>query len=154
MLFPVFGSLHRSAPIEVKRLYNYGFKIIILILGPILLIVGFGSSFLLSFWLGPEFSRQGATVMRILCVGVLINSLAAVPFAFVQGVGRPDLTAKCHIIEIPIYMTLLWLLGSNFGINGVAWAWTMRVILDFILLVTLTRRIQYKMLLTSSGGVV
>lgn len=149
VLFPVFGSLHRSAPKEVQRLYNNGLKILALILAPILLLLGIGAPFLLSFWLGPEFSRQGAWVLRVLCVGVLINSLAAVPFAFVQGLGRPDLTAKCHIIEIPIYMVLLWLLGTHFGIIGVAWAWTIRVTLDFILLIILTEYMQKKILMPS-----
>jgi hypothetical protein len=44
------------------------------------------------------------------------------------------LTAKLHILELPIYgLCLLWLLG-RFGIEGVAVAWLIRIVLDTVLL--------------------
>ena len=34
--------------------------------------------------------REGTSVLQILSVGVLINSLALVPYNLLQGIGRPD----------------------------------------------------------------
>jgi len=142
VLFPMFGALYRTNLPEAVRLYHKGLMTVTLVLGPILLILGIGARFILYYWLGPEFARQGGPVMRVLCFGVFINALAAVPYAFIQGTARPDLTAKFHIIEAPIYIFILWILGSNFGIVGVAWAWTWRVIFDFILLAIGAHRIH------------
>jgi O-antigen/teichoic acid export membrane protein len=72
--------------------------------------------------------------MQVIGLGVLINSLGHTPFAFLQGIGRPDLPAKFHIIELPIYIVLVWILLSEFGIVGAACAWTLRVLLDTFLL--------------------
>ena len=144
-LFPMFGALHRVDPKEVRRLYNKGIKSILMILAPTLLILAVGAHMLLSRWINADFAEHGTAVMQILCLGVFINSLAYVPYSFIQGVARPDLTAKFHMIEIPFYLIILWLFGSRFGVVGVAWAWTIRVILDYILLSMAARTLQSSM---------
>lgn len=142
VLFPMFGALHNVDPYEAARLYRKGLKIIFLILAPILLVLAASAHVILLHWLGADFARYGSGVMRILCLGVLINSLATVPFAFIQGVARPDLTAKFHLVEAPLYLFALWILGAHFGISGVAWSWTLRVTLDLILLYFAAQRLQ------------
>ena len=47
---------------------------------------------------------------------------------------RPDLTAKFHLFELPIYAGLVWFLIGRMGIAGAALAWTLRVTLDAVLL--------------------
>ena len=63
---------------------------------------------------------------------MLINSLAFVPFGFIQAAGRPDLTAKLHLLELAPYLGLLWLGMVQFGLQGVAMVWTGRVAVDAI----------------------
>ncbi|WP_257313838.1 flippase [Geothrix fuzhouensis] len=151
VLFPMFGALHRANPFEAIRLYRKGMRTIFLVLAPILLALGLGAHWLLLHWLGPTFAQRGSAIMQILCLGVLANSLAAVPFAFIQGAARPDLTAKFHLIEGPLYIILLMSLGSRLGILGVAWAWTLRVALDLILLEVAARRIQSRLTVFSNS---
>ena len=142
VLFPLFGALHRTDPVETNRLYRKGLTTVFLVLAPILLGLAIGSHWILLHWLGLNFAQQGSGVMRILCLGVLINALATVSFAFIQGVGRPDLTARFHVAEVPIYLASLWVLGKHFGILGVAWAWTLRVSIDLVLLALASQRLQ------------
>ena len=94
----------------------------------------------LKLWLGAEFAEHSYRVLQVLAVGVFINSLALVPFALVQGVGRPDVTATLHLIELPVYLGLLWWLISTRGIEGAAIAWTARVAVDALFLFGLARR--------------
>jgi len=79
-------------------------------------------------------------VLQWLAVGVFINSVAQVPFALVQGVGKPDLTAKLHLIELPAYLAALWWLTRTHGIEGAAIAWTARAIVDALVLFVLAKR--------------
>ncbi len=72
-----------------------------------LIIVGLAKEILV-IWLGVEFAEQSYRVMQILTVGVLINGIANVPFALVQGAGRADLTAKINILELPLYLVVMW----------------------------------------------
>lgn len=88
----------------------------------------------LGVWMGHDFSVQSTPMLRWLAVGLLVNSMARIPHAFLQAIGRPYVTAKLHMLELPIYGAGLWLLLSHFGILGAAIAWAGRMTLDFLLL--------------------
>jgi O-antigen/teichoic acid export membrane protein len=100
---------------------------------PLLLVIAFARQ-ILGFWLGADYAAQGTLVLQILAAGVLINSLAQILFSLLQGLGRPDLVAKFHVIELPLYGVLLWFLLKHMGIAGAALAWTLRVTADALLL--------------------
>jgi O-antigen/teichoic acid export membrane protein len=80
-------------------------------------------------------------VLQILSAGVLFNSLAVVPFTAIHAAGRADLSAKAHLIELPLYLLTLWFLVRHFGIEGVAFAWLLRVVLDYLLMFSIARRL-------------
>jgi O-antigen/teichoic acid export membrane protein len=84
--------------------------------------------------LGPAFAEESTLVLQILAVGVLINSLAHTPYSLVQVLGRPDLTAKFHLAELPLHVLLSWWLISLWGTTGAALAWSIRVAVDALLL--------------------
>jgi O-antigen/teichoic acid export membrane protein len=89
---------------------------------------------LLRIWLGADVAAQAATATRILAIGVMINALAFVPANFLSALGRPDLNAKFHLIELVVQVPIAWWLVNSFGIPGAALAWTFRVTLDALLL--------------------
>jgi len=60
------------------------------------------------------------------------------PFALIQGFGRPDMTAKFHVAELLLYIPLMWLLVKHMGIIGGAIAWFLRVTIDAVLLFTVS----------------
>lgn len=134
-LFPEFSALAIHADSgRLEMLFARALKYVLISVGMFVVVLFFMAPMLLQEWLGVEFAKSSLGVFRILTVGVLINSLAIIPFNLLQGVGRPDITAKFHLLEFPLYLFLLWLLIRNFGINGAALAWTLRVSLDASLL--------------------
>jgi O-antigen/teichoic acid export membrane protein len=96
---------------------------------------------LLAFWLGPEFARESSTVLQVLTVGLILNSIARIPYATVQAVGRPDVTAKFHVAELPFYVAILAGATRAWGLTGAAVAWTVRVAADGVLLFVAQRRL-------------
>jgi O-antigen/teichoic acid export membrane protein len=139
VLFPAFAGTYQTDPSRSIRLFSQGMKITWVVLFPIiLLLVAFAHEGLL-LWLGPNFAAKSARVLQWLAAGVLINSLAQIPFAMVQGAGRPDLTAKLHIIELPFYFLALWYLIRGYGVDGAAMAWTLRAAIDVVALLFLVR---------------
>jgi O-antigen/teichoic acid export membrane protein len=84
----------------------------------------------LALWMGTEFARASAPVVQALAVGLLANSVAQIPFAWIQARGRPDVTAVLHIAELPVYAAALWWLTGRYGIVGAAWAWSLRAAVD------------------------
>lgn len=141
-IFPAFSALQGGKNEKrLKTLFARSVKYILLATGPVVIVIWLFAGEMLHIWLGADFVAESTSAMQILAVGVLINSLGQTPFAFLQGVGRPDLPAKFHLIELPVYVALAWILVSKFGIVGAAEAWTLRVALDTFLLYWATFRI-------------
>lgn len=134
VLFPAFAASYATKPYHAYELFVHGLKTIFLLLFPITLVLVTFAHEGLSFWLGDDFAENGAQVLQWLAAGVLVNSLAQVPFALVQAAGRPDLTAKLHLVELPFYLLLLWFLSTRIGIQGVAIAWMVRAVVDMLFL--------------------
>ncbi|HEV2989809.1 MAG TPA: flippase [Candidatus Angelobacter sp.] len=134
-VFPAFSTLYASESHQrMEELYSRSLKSILLVSGPMLLILAAFSRQILSAWLGPDFAAKSASTLEVLCLAVLINCIAFVPFGLLQGLGRPDLTAKFHLLETPFYALALWFLLPRFGLVGAAWAWVLRISLDAALL--------------------
>lgn len=134
-VFPAFGSLHAAESQErLQQLYTRSVKSILLVSGPLLLILAAFARKILANWLGPDFAARGTATLQILAFGVLLNCIAFVPFGLLQGLGRPDLTAKFHLIELPFYSITLWFFLAKMGLTGAACAWTLRVVVDTVLL--------------------
>jgi O-antigen/teichoic acid export membrane protein len=141
VLFPAFSMAVVSDRARLVFLFESGSKYIFLALFPITLILIVFAPEALHFWLGSDFARQSAPVAQILAIAVFINSLSHIPFVHVQGAGRPDITAKLHLAELPIYIVALVLLAKTMGIRGVALAWLLRVIIDSGLLFVFSWRL-------------
>jgi O-antigen/teichoic acid export membrane protein len=99
-------------------------------LTPPILLSMFGMRPFLTWWLGNEFAGDPVTVGQIIALGLWLNSLAHLPYTLLQGQSRPDLIAKCHLIELPLYLALLLIGLHAWGVVGVAAIWAVRVGLD------------------------
>lgn len=136
VLFPAFSTLGAERGLEAAgTLLLRSVRVIGALLAPLVLVIGVLAPEIMRLWLGPEFQAQSGAVLRVLALGFLVNSLAHAPYAMVQAMGRPDLTAKFHLLELPVHVIVAFLLVKKFGVLGAAWAWTLRVVLDTALLV-------------------
>jgi O-antigen/teichoic acid export membrane protein len=130
-LFPRFSMLSRPEAAAVGR---DAVSTMLAMMTPLTIIGIVLLDPFLRIWVGEDIARSSAPVGVVLLVGMWVNSLAFIPYAFLQAQGRPDLTAKFHLLEVPPYVGGL-VLGLHFGgITGAAWAWTGRVTLDAVLL--------------------
>jgi O-antigen/teichoic acid export membrane protein len=140
VMFPAFSTSFVQDRDRAAMLYARSVKYLLLVLFPLILLVVALAQDGLKIWLGADFALHSARVLQWLAVGAFINCLASSPFAVVQGVGRPDLTAKLHLIELPLYFAALFWLTKTQGIEGAAMAWTGRIALDAFVMFALAKR--------------
>lgn len=140
VLFPAFSTSFVQDHNRTGMLFRQGVKYLFLALFPVTLVIVTLAHEGLDIWLGAEFEQNSTGVLQWLAVGVFINSLAHIPFALVQGVGRPDLTAKLHLSELPFYLIAVWWLIHLYGIEGAAMAWVARVAVDGLILFAMAMR--------------
>ena len=140
-LFPAFSSIDAASGREhTAALYARSVRYLILSLGPVVLALVMLAPDIMAVWLGEEFARESSPALRILAVGFFINSIAFLPFAFLTGINRPDLPARFHLLEFPIFLALAWIMMPRWGATGAAIVWTIRVALDSALLLTAAHR--------------
>lgn len=140
VLFPAFTQLLQNDTATAAALYNRSMLGIGAVMLPLVLVVFVFAEEGLAWWINEEFSQQGYWVAKFLAIGVFVNSFGLISQAFVQGYGRPDLTAKLHLAELIIYVPYLWLLIEESGIDGAALAWTIRVAISTAVLFYLGQR--------------
>jgi O-antigen/teichoic acid export membrane protein len=134
-LFPVFSkNLAEKNYSDAYVLYKKSMKIIFLLMGAVTASIIISVDFGLEMWLGHEFSEKSSAVASILAVGILFNSLAQIPMAYVQASGDVRSASLIHVFELFVYIPTLFLMMHLFGISGVAMAWTLRALLDLVLL--------------------
>lgn len=141
VLYPALTTAFAADEARLVRLFGRAVDGLLLVMLPPLALVVLFAPEGLALWLGGEFAAKSTAVLRWLALGVFINSLGRVPHALVQGVGRPDLTAKLHLMELLPYAGALWLLVRYIGIEGAAAAWTARIVLDTAALFWLAGRV-------------
>lgn len=141
VLFPAFATTLTADRDRVPALFGRACRVVILAMLPLIALIALFAPEILSAWVGHTLAVHSAVVLRWLAVGVLINSVARLPHALIQGAGRPDLVAKLHFVEVPIYLAVLWFLLGVYGIEGAAIAWTLRVGFDTLALFWLGGRL-------------
>jgi O-antigen/teichoic acid export membrane protein len=131
-LFPKLASAGSSAE---RREYLRQTNIMILAacVPPALLIL-VAAPLILRLWLGEAFVSGSADAFRILAVGFLFGALAQVPLIRLLSIGRPDLPAKLHLLQLLPFLALSYYLGLTFGAAGAAAAWWIRNLADVLLL--------------------
>ncbi len=138
-LFPALARQAASAQTQVatRGLYRKSLLSLALVMVPAVAIVVLFAKPGLSLWLGADFAEQSFRVAQLLALGVLVHSLGQPSFTLIQALGRPDITAKLHLAEIPLYVAYLPWLIQRFGITGAAAAWLIRVSLSTCVLTVL-----------------
>lgn len=133
VVFPRFAAEGTSVSPESARLFRGAATVLVLSMLPAIVVGVLMAPELLRGWAGID-AVAGAGALRWLLPGMLLNALAHLPFAHLQARGRANVTARVHLIELPLYAAALPLLVNAFGVTGVAIAWAGRAALDFALL--------------------
>jgi O-antigen/teichoic acid export membrane protein len=134
VLFPKFASQLTNGNANTLVDFNRSIKLLFLLLLPITASIAIFSHELLSIWITEDFANHGANLLRIFAIGIMINSLAHVPFTLIQSIGQSRLVALVHASELPAFILLLWCLTTFYGLIGTALAWLIRMVIDSILM--------------------
>jgi O-antigen/teichoic acid export membrane protein len=134
VLFPTFAVQivqGREKALDLYRRVLYWLYITML---PITLVVALFAELILSVWINVDFAQKSAQLLQIFSLGMFVACLANIPFTLLQSADKARTTAIFHLIELPLFLSLLWLLTLNYGLVGAAIAWLLRVTLDAVLM--------------------
>jgi O-antigen/teichoic acid export membrane protein len=139
VVFPAFSSTFDTDRPRTGRLFDLSVRAVAALLFPVVLLCTVFAKELLTLWLGADFAAHSAPVLRLLAAGMMVNGIAQLALALVQSTGRPDLGARVHALELPLYLVALSALVRAQGILGAALAWLLRVVVDAVALFLIAR---------------
>lgn len=151
VVYPAFSYYRENASASEDLLY-YSSKYIMALLLPLIVFLFMFSEEILLLWQGAEVARNSAGVLRILLLGVFINSISWVPVNMLTGQGRPDIVAKIHMAQIPLYIVVAYFLIRKYSIGGAAAAFTLRVSFETLLILCNLRVGIWNFFLKSVSG--
>ncbi|WP_336966302.1 flippase [Sphingobium aquiterrae] len=96
-------------------------------------VIMFGEQ-ILALWVGQAFADKSWQILIILSGGLVFNFISRASFNTLQAAGHVRSTATVHLIELPVYLIVLYALIHWYGLLGVAYAWAIRACLDMLLL--------------------
>lgn len=139
VIFPSLSTLMHEQPDQWQAFFRRWLGIVA---GMTFLASGLLALFLpsiLQLWLKVNFVPESAVIGQVLCLGVFANAIGSMYYALIHAKGRADLTAKIHLIELPLFMFSLIFFLHHFGLIGAAWAWVGRMVFDAMALAWCSR---------------
>ncbi len=140
VFFPTVSSNIGNKEV-LKKLYRDTNTLLLLIMLPLTGVFFTYSYEILALWINDGFAKKSSDAMAIISIGMFFTCLAQVPFSLIQGNGFVRFTAIVHLIELPIYCMVMYMLGVQYGVIGVALAWTSRNIIDYLIMLYKAKRI-------------
>jgi O-antigen/teichoic acid export membrane protein len=137
----IFPRLSKGTGEEASSLASRSLFGLAAVLTPILVVAAAILRIFMHYWVGESFASHAAPVGMILLFGIWFNAIAAISSTHLQAINRPDLPAIFHAFEVLPFVGILWAAVHFFGLPGAAWAWTLRNIVDAILLFAVAGRI-------------
>jgi O-antigen/teichoic acid export membrane protein len=144
VMFPAFSLFAAQTLGQSSILYQRAMRCTLTVFLPSTLLLMLAAKAGLALWLGHDFAINSYRVAQLLILGTFALGMEALPFALIQGLGRPDIPAKLNLIEIPLYAAALYWLIQRHGVEGAALAWASRAIIDAILLIYIAYRLLEK----------
>lgn len=131
VLLPAFAArIEASSGGHAWALFDRSLKALFDVLLPLCAALALFAHEILAVWIGPEFAQNSAPLLRVFAIGILINSLAHVPYTLIQSSGRSRTTGLVHMVELVPFVGILWWATLRFGVSGAVVAWLLRVVID------------------------
>jgi len=141
VLYPAISARSQAAGQDTgSRLYAQGLAYTFVLLLPIALVSAALAPEWLRMWLGASFAASSHGVVTWLSLSVLLQSLAVTPLTVLQAAGRASLTAWLQLAQVPVFTAAVWFASRQAGIEGAAFVWAARMLLDLTLLLWSSRQ--------------
>jgi O-antigen/teichoic acid export membrane protein len=141
VLFPTLARAAASDPAQLVALHNAAVRLLVVGIAPVCAAACLLAPWLLALAGGQMYRSASADVLRVLAVGVCANAIAMIPFTLLQAAGRARTTALLHLIEIVPFLLGLWAGVHWYGVVGAAAVWSVRAVLDALLMLAQAQRV-------------
>ncbi len=142
-LFPAFSRLQADERRQhLSNLYSTSTRLVLLCIIPLITFFVFIAEPFFRTWAGEEFGRESTRPFYFLVIGLSFNMLAYIPTAALMAASKTGVLALVNWVEVILYLFAAWTLIVSFGILGAAIAWSLRAVVDYLIISIIATRLN------------
>jgi O-antigen/teichoic acid export membrane protein len=147
-IFPRMAALdaERESADAIGALLDKSLRMVLALMLPACLLGLALAQPVLAAFVNREFAAAATPLLGILMIGVIGNTIGQLPFGMLQAVGASRAAAIAHLLELPVYLGVMWIAIRAGGVRGAALAWSGRMVVDAVAMLLLARRRQASIL--------
>ena len=134
VMFPGLSTLMQEKPDQWKPYFRKWLLRVAGLMAVVCTALALLLPVILPLWIKSNLKPESILIGQVLCLGVFANAMGSMFYALLHAKGRADMTAKLHLIELPIFVAALFYLLHQHGIIGAALAWVARMVFDAVAL--------------------
>jgi len=92
------------------------------------------AAWLLGLWLGAALPQDAVPVARVIALGLIPYTVGTLMVSLLHAYKRPDITAKAHLMQAPVYIACSYWGIAHYGVIGAAYVWSSRMAVDALML--------------------
>lgn len=143
VIFPSLSAMLRSDPGAARAFFNRWLLRVVGIMSMVCCSMALLLPYILPLWI-KDLDVISIRVGQILCAGVFANSMGVMFYALIHAQGKSKITAKIHLLELPIFALSLYFLVDHLGVLGAAIAWVGRMSFDALALLSQCYKFLWK----------
>ena len=123
VMFPVASALAANKEIDrLRELYLYSARYVFFINCALATLLTSLAHEILLYWIGPSLTTTGASILLLITLSALVDSLTNAPSLVNDGLGKPHITGSFALTRAILGVSLTLLLVNLFGVMGAALA--------------------------------
>jgi len=135
VLLPMFSRLQSSSrEDELGRLYRRSIVSMCFMLAPSAVLLAVVARPVLTILIGSDYGRESTPACYLLLIGIVFSGISYVPGSLLFAADKGSIVARIRWYELAPYVLVAAALTLKYGIVGAAAAWTLRAIVDSLLL--------------------
>jgi O-antigen/teichoic acid export membrane protein len=135
----LFPRLSASNTEHARILTQQSLELLNGIFTPIALVAMLAVGPFLRLWVGSEIALVSAPIARVLIIGMWLGGQADITRILIQAQVNPASAARAGVLQLMLYLAMLWIAISHFGLMGAAVATVARAMFDYLFLLWISR---------------
>jgi O-antigen/teichoic acid export membrane protein len=135
VLLPMFSRLQSSSEEqELGRLYGRSIVSMCFTLAPVAVVLAVAARPVLTTLLGADYGLKGTPACYVLLIGIVFSGISYIPASLLFASNKGATVARIRWCELVPYLMIAAGLTMKYGVLGAAAAWTLRALVDSLLL--------------------
>ncbi|MDO4681790.1 MAG: oligosaccharide flippase family protein [Lautropia sp.] len=130
VMFPMLTARLQASPEEGRKVFLLWRNRLLIVSALLYVVLSIAFPVILHYWMGDKVGPESTTIGQILCLGAFFYTVSVIYTSYLHAQGRVRICATIQLIELAIYIPVLYFVTMHYGLYGAAISWVCRSFFD------------------------